>query len=92
MNTRQHLWMIFKEMLTNIVRHSKAERVDIIIDTEGQVFKIVMQDDGIGFDSESETFGNGLKNISNRAKSIGARIFLDSEPNMGTRWRLELDV
>lgn len=92
MYTRQNLWMIFKEILTNIVRHSNADRVDIIIDTEGPVFKIVMQDDGIGFNPESETFGNGLKNISNRAKSIGARISLDSEPKMGTRWRLELDV
>lgn len=92
MNNRQHLWMIFKEMLTNAVRHSQAQRVDIIIDSENHVFKIVLQDDGIGFDTSKETFGNGLNNIRKRAQSMGATLSLDSEPNIGTRCRLELDL
>lgn len=92
MNTRQHLWMIFKEMLTNVVRHSKAKRVDIIMDTNHQKFKMVMQDDGIGFDTNGEVVGNGLKNIEKRAKSIGANLELDSEPSIGTRWTLELTL
>ena len=92
MNSRQHLWMIFKEMLTNVVRHSKAERVDLIMDTEDDVFKIILQDDGIGFDPEQYSYGNGLKNIHKRAESIGATLILDSEPSVGTRWRLEIKI
>ncbi len=92
MNTRQHLWMIFKEMLTNAVRHSNATRLDIIMDTEHGKFKLIMQDNGRGFDINSSSFGNGLSNIRKRADMIKAHLELDSEPNMGTRWRLELDL
>ena len=78
--------MIFKEMLTNIVRHSKAERVDIIIDTEGQVFKIVMQDDGIGFDEKAARKRGhlGLVGARERVDSFKGNLELITAPNRGT--------
>ncbi len=92
MNTRQHLWMIFKETLTNAVRHSGATRLDVIMDVEEGVFKMIIQDNGEGFDISSKKFGNGLNNIRKRAEHIKAHLELDSETGMGTRWRLELKL
>ncbi len=92
MNVRQHLWMIFKEMLTNAVRHSKATQVDIIFDVDNGVLKLIVQDNGIGFNKDSGTMGNGVMNINKRASEIGANIYFNSEPEMGTRWRLELNL
>lgn len=89
MNARQHLWMMFKEILTNAVRHSKAKRVDVIMDTDQHLFRIIIQDDGIGFNKEKETFGNGLTNIEKRGAEIKAKVSVESEEGMGTRWRIE---
>ena len=92
MNVRQHLWMIFKEMITNAVRHSNATRVDVIIDSEHGVFKMIVQDNGDGFDISSKVFGNGLNNIKRRAERIKAEVELDSELKIGTRWKLEVQL
>jgi len=92
MNVRQHLWMIFKEMLTNAVRHSNSTRVDVIIDSEYGMFKMIVQDNGDGFDISSKVFGNGLNNIKRRAERIKAQIELDSELKIGTRWKLEVQL
>ena len=92
MNLRQHLWMIFKEMITNSVRHSGARRVDVIMGMYKGKFRLVVQDDGNGFDISSKSFGNGLKNIKKRAEEIGAELELDSELEMGTRWYLVLNI
>jgi hypothetical protein len=92
MNVRQHLWMIFKEMITNAVRHSNATRVDVIIDSEYGVFKMIVQDNGDGFDISSKVFGNGLNNIKRRAERIKAEVELDSELKIGTRWKLEVQL
>ena len=92
MNIRQHLWMIFKEMITNAVRHSNATRVDVIIDSEHGVFKMIVQDNGDGFDISSKVFGNGLNNIKRRAERIKAEVELDSELKIGTRWKLEVQL
>lgn len=92
MNVRQHLWMIFKEMLTNAVRHSKATQLDIIFDVDNGVLKLIVQDNGQGFDIDADQMGNGVTNIKKRANAIGAKIYFNSEPEMGTRWRLEYNI
>ena len=92
MYTRQHLWMIFKEMITNAVRHSKGTRLDLIMDVEDGIFKMIIQDNGVGFDISSKAFGNGLNNIRKRANLIKAKLELDSEKELGTRWRLEIKL
>ncbi len=92
MQVRQHVWMIFKEMLTNVVQHAQATRVDIILDVEDDTLKLIIQDNGKGIDHSGYSYGNGLANIRTRADTIKARIELNSEENTGTRWRLELDL
>ncbi len=92
MEVRQHLWMIFKEMITNAVRHSKATRLDVIMDVENGLLKLIVQDNGIGFDLDEIQEGNGVQNIRKRAAKIGAIIKIHSEEDFGTRWRMELPL
>ncbi|MEQ9266667.1 MAG: triple tyrosine motif-containing protein [Balneolaceae bacterium] len=92
MEIRQHLWMIYKEMLTNAVRHSNASRLDVIMDVDGRYLKLIVQDDGQGFDSENQNGGNGVFNIKRRAEAINATLEIDSESGFGTRWRLVLPL
>lgn len=92
MEVRQHLWMIYKEMLTNAVRHSNSSRVDVIMDMDGRYLKLIVQDDGQGFDQGGDEAGNGILNIKRRAEIINATLEVDSDSGFGTRWRLVLPL
>jgi signal transduction histidine kinase len=56
------------------------------------MFKMIVQDNGDGFDISSKVFGNGLNNIKRRAERIKAQIELDSELKIGTRWKLKVQL
>ncbi|MDR9414823.1 MAG: two-component regulator propeller domain-containing protein [Gracilimonas sp.] len=92
MQLRQHLWLIFKEMITNAARHSEAKQVDVIMKYEEGLFKLVVQDDGKGMDVDGVRKGNGLVNINKRADQIGADINLKTSEGFGTRWMLKVEI
>lgn len=92
MQVRQHLWLIFKETVTNAIRHSGGTRLDIVLKSEDNRLKLIVQDNGNGFPKDDMTHGNGILNIKKRAAIIKADVTLSSEPGMGTRWQLELDL
>ncbi|MCH8494991.1 MAG: histidine kinase [Balneolales bacterium] len=91
MLVRQHLWMIYKEIITNAVRHSQATQIDVILTVKGNQLELVVQDNGVGLPEKRES-GNGLRNIKKRAESIGAKLTLDTEANYGTRFLLKLTI
>ncbi|WP_421774742.1 ATP-binding protein [Gracilimonas sp.] len=92
MQLRQHLWLIFKEMVTNAVRHSKASQLDVIMKYEEGELKLVVQDNGEGMDVDSVRKGNGLVNIHKRAEQINAEISLKTSEGFGTRWMLKVPL
>jgi signal transduction histidine kinase len=75
---------MFKEILHNIVRHSRASRVDITVEIAPREFQLRVRDNGIGFDEARARAGNGLKNLRRRAAELGGRIEIDSRPGQGT--------
>ncbi|MFW6347259.1 MAG: ATP-binding protein, partial [Cyclonatronaceae bacterium] len=96
MQLRQHLWMIYKEMLTNAVRHSGAGRVQVELHYRHGRLRLMVQDDGCGID-EQTLHGNGLHNIEKRAKAINGKLKVHSTTKgkhkhgtSGTRWELEV--
>jgi len=92
MQFRQHLWLIFKEMVTNAVRHSEAKQLDVIFKYENGMLKLVVQDDGIGMDVDQVRKGNGLVNIQKRAGLIDGEITLKTSEGFGTRWILTVST
>ncbi len=92
MQLRQHLWLIFKEMVTNAARHSEAENLDVIMKYEDGKLKLVIQDDGKGMDVDGVKKGNGLVNIHKRADLINADISLKTSEGFGTRWMLHIPI
>jgi len=92
MQLRQNLWLIFKELVTNAVRHSKASGIAISLKYRSGKLHLVVDDDGIGMEPAAPTAGNGLKNISRRAEMIGGKVLLDTAPGKGTRWELILNL
>lgn len=85
------LFRITQEALSNIVRHSKAQKARISLECDQDGCKLVIEDDGVGFNvSEIKTIdeggrGAGLFGMKERVRLVGGRCNIDSEPGKGTR-------
>jgi two-component system sensor histidine kinase DegS len=82
--------MIFRaiqELLGNVIRHSQANQVKIQMDATGGEVKVMVDDNGKGFNVETlnETTGMGLKVIRDRVDMIGGEMDVDSVIGQGTR-------
>ena len=71
---RQNIYLIFKEAINNVAKHARATNVHLKLINSDGAFLMSVKDDGIGFDEEKIRYGNGLKNMKERAKRIGATI------------------
>ncbi|MFA6152901.1 MAG: histidine kinase [Chitinophagaceae bacterium] len=74
--TRHGVYMIIKEILNNIVKHSKANNVQLQFEVFLDTLRISIQEDGIGFDPNSTLYngGNGLLNLSENVANLGGSI------------------
>ena len=81
---RRNIFLIFKEILHNIAKHSRATHVEIEVREERGEFWMRITDNGVGFDEQSTRRGNGLKNLKLRMAQLGGTIQIDSEPRKGT--------
>jgi two-component system, NarL family, sensor kinase len=78
------LYRIAHELINNAIKHSGAENIHVQLIREARRVSLTVQDDGRGFDRQSVTTGNGLKNITDRVYSLGGNIDINSEPGKGT--------
>jgi ligand-binding sensor domain-containing protein/signal transduction histidine kinase len=85
LEVKHHLYLIYKEVITNIARHANAEEVMVTLELTGRTLVLTVSDDGTGFDTMKEAKGMGLKNLSHRASAIGGTIEIRSSPGAGTR-------
>lgn len=84
------IFRMLQEFFTNTVKHSKASRLTVKVDYNGDKLNIEAKDNGIGFDATNmEVFtGIGLSNIRNRAKLIKAKAEIISRKGEGTQFYL----
>ncbi len=84
--TRHHLFLVFKESINNVARHSNASHVWVNVTSGPDNLSINIKDDGRGFDPLEGNFkpGNGLLNIRSRMEEIGGRAEVQSKPGQGT--------
>ncbi len=72
-NHRQQLYLIFKEALTNTIKHAQAKRVKVNLHKSKSEITFTISDDGIG-NHKSESTGQGLENIKMRVKRINGTV------------------
>jgi signal transduction histidine kinase len=94
LNTTQKvmLYRIIQEQLNNIIKHSRAEHVDIELRQRNGMVSLTIQDDGIGFDTTKSTPGLGLKNMRHRLELFNGNMHIDSAPQEGCRLRASFSV
>lgn len=86
LDERKNLFLIFKEAVYNSLKYSGCSFVDTQILEDSGHIKMIIADDGKGFDvSNLKTHnGNGLKNMKSRAEEIGGNLTVESG-EQGTR-------
>jgi signal transduction histidine kinase len=78
------VFRIVQEGLGNARRHAGARRVDVEISQHGARRVVSVRDDGVGFERDAATSGQGLENMKLRAEAIEGRLSLRSSPGRGT--------
>ena len=80
------LYRMAQEVLNNMVKHSKAKHINILLQVNENVFILAFSDDGIGFNAEEKATasGAGLRNLQSRALLINAQLHIESLPGNGT--------
>lgn len=79
------LFRIGHEALANAVRHSRARCIRISTIYKGSTLGLVIEDDGCGFDVTVAHSGFGLAGMRERARSIDAKLTINSRSGSGTR-------
>ncbi len=85
------LLYITREALSNSLQHAKASQGVVSLRGEGDRIILEVSDDGEGFDPHHLLGrGRGLNNITARARHIGGRLHVQSEPGQGTQIILDI--
>lgn len=80
-----HLFRIVQELISNVLRHSKASEVEVYLKRTENFYQLRFIDDGIGFDmNDKKSSGFGLRNIKERISALGGNVRIISFPNQGT--------
>ena len=90
MEKRKSFFLIFKEAINNAYKYSGSKNVIVKIEKSNHSMKLIIEDDGCGFDFKKEYDGNGLQNMKSRADEIDGELNISSEINKGSK--IELTV
>lgn len=77
------LYRILQEHLTNILKHSEARQVSVLLKFEEGVLSLQVIDNGKGFDLCTTPKGLGITSMTSRAESLGGTLHLVSAPGKG---------
>jgi signal transduction histidine kinase len=87
------LYRIIQEALTNVVKHSGASRVSILLTERDHGVAAMVEDDGMGFETETaRDDGLGLVGMRERIGLVGGRLHVESSTGAGTTIVAEVPV
>lgn len=90
----EELYWISQEVLNNVIKHAKADRVSVTLQRVGDQISMQIWDDGSGFDpvAAREAGGLGLRGISERAALLNGRVQIESAPGQGSTVRIQIPI
>lgn len=80
-----NIYRIVQEGINNAIKHAQANQISVKIQQLHNRVKIIIEDNGKGFDVDSTPKGNGLSNIKKRLEDISGVLSIVSSPNKGTQ-------
>jgi signal transduction histidine kinase len=86
------VYRIVQELLTNVIKHSKATQVLVQLMQQDNLLMLTVEDNGQGFKPETvlNNNGSGLSNIHSRVSYLHGTIDIKSEPGKGSSFHIEI--
>lgn len=92
MEFRRNLFLIYKELLNNVFKHSLATHVEIDLEKQNGMLILKVKDNGVGFDAAAARNGNGLSNMKMRAMKLNGKIEFQHPPEGGVEAVLTVKI
>jgi signal transduction histidine kinase len=92
------LYRVVQEALTNVAKHARARHVSVLVECPGDEVRLIVEDDGRGFDVETTLRRAtterrlGLAGMRERAELVGGTLAVESTPGAGTALYVRLPV
>jgi NarL family two-component system sensor histidine kinase LiaS len=88
-----HLFRILQESVSNTLRHSKANKLEVLMVKRDDLVILRIVDDGVGFEvNEMKAGSYGMQNMHERAVEVGGTLKVISVKNKGTRLEVKVPV
>jgi signal transduction histidine kinase len=86
------IYRIIEEQMQNVVKHAKASHVHINLWHDNGALRLLLFDNGRGFDTNKYSKGIGLNNISSRVASMDGELEIVSAPGEGCEMRISVPL
>ena len=83
-DVRREVFLVFKEALNNLARHSGCARAHIELTRQNGLLLLRVSDDGKGLPGERRQDGHGLASMARRARALGATFDIGAGASGGT--------
>jgi len=88
---KQALFLGVRESIQNTVKHADATLIEIVFSLKKNRTKVVITDNGRGFNTNSRRHGIGLKNIRERIMKLKGEFLIQSKINIGTITQISVE-
>jgi len=92
MQYRQHIYLVMKEAINNLVKHAYCTNAVINVSFYNGELHVIISDNGKGFDINKTYAGNGLLSMQHRASLAKASLTIESAPDKGTAVKLRVKI
>ena len=89
---KRQAFRVVQETMNNAIKYSNAANLKISLTHDGSILSIIIEDDGVGFNMDEDSSGNGLMNITHRVKNSNGLLNIDSKKGQGTRVTVKMPV
>lgn len=87
-----NLYRLVQESLQNAVKHANCEHIVVDFSTEGDHLKVLVKDDGKGFQAKRGRKGIGMRNIASRIEKLEGTWNIESKVGAGTEVRFKIPI
>jgi signal transduction histidine kinase len=88
LDAKRHLFLFYKEAIHNVVKHSRASHVSIILGDQGDNLVLEVKDNGVGLPADGDSRQASVRKLQDRAHVLEGDLQIESATGTGTLLRL----
>lgn len=88
------IYRVFQESITNVVRHSEASAVEVVLICTENLITLSIYDNGVGIDKDKidSTKSLGIAGLRERVRSVGGTMLIIGNRGSGTRIKVSIPI